>query len=87
MRDCKKRHMFDIWIMFWRIRDDVMYVMTSFPPPQAKASKEISDHNADDCVNCEIMSDTHVPCIMGSKNKLVPEKAKEKAACSVPTPL
>lgn len=84
MRNCEEGHVFNIWIMFGRIRDDVMDIVVPFPPSETQAAQEISNDNSNHRIIHEIMSDAHVSCIMRGKYQLVPEQAKEKAAEAVP---
>lgn len=43
MRNGQKRHVFNIRIMFGRIRDDVVDVVISLPPAKAEPSQEIGN--------------------------------------------
>jgi len=72
VRNCKEGHMLNIGVVFWRIRDNIMNILVSFPPPQARSSNEICNHDPDNNINSEIVCDALV------------SHAKEKFSGDVP---
>lgn len=79
MRDGEEWHVFDIRVVFRRIGDNVMDIMVPLPPSQAQSSQVIRNYHANHTVYMEMMSDTHVACVMGCEDKLMPEAAEEEA--------
>ena len=71
--------MFDVRVVFGRVRYNVVDVMVSLPPANRQAAQEIGNEDADACVNMEVMGNAHMPSIVGGKDELVPEDAKEGA--------
>lgn len=58
---------------------DMVDVVAAFPPAQTESPEEVSDENANACVNLEVVCDSHVVGIMGREHELVPEAAEEQA--------
>ena len=87
MRYSKERYMLNIWIVFRRIRYNMMDIVISFPPSQAKAAEEVGDNHSNDGVVGKIVRDAHVSRIMRSKNQLVPETTEKHSASTIPTPV
>ena len=74
---CKEWHKLDIWVVFGRVRDDVMDIMTALPPTHRKTSTEIRGKNGNACVDKVVMCNAHVTSIMGDESELVPEETEE----------
>jgi hypothetical protein len=58
------------------IGDNVVNVVTPFPPAEGQAANKISDEYTDDCVDLVIMCDSHMACVMSKKNELMPSKSQ-----------
>ena len=84
MRDGKERHVLNIRIVFGRVRDDVVNVVVALPPSETQTSEIIGDEHANDTVDVEVVSDTHMTGIMGTEDQLVPESANEQGRDFVP---
>ena len=76
VRDGKEGHMFYIGVVFGRIRDDVVDIVTSLPPAQAETAKEIPNEDSNTGVDVEGVRDAHMTGIMCGEDELVPEPSK-----------
>jgi hypothetical protein len=64
--------MLDIGIMFRMISDDMMDIMVFLPPSNTETTDGICDDDADCSVYDGVVSYSHVSCIMGCEDKLMP---------------
>jgi len=62
---------------YWRVRDEVMDIMTALPPPNRQPTAEITDEDSDQRVPHYIMRDGAVPGIVGGEHNLLPECAQK----------
>lgn len=85
MRDGKEGNVLNIWVVLRLIGDDVVDVVTPFPPAQTQSTHEISNDDPNHRVNVEIVGDAHMTSIMSSEDKLVPETPKEERRSCPPT--
>lgn len=51
----KERQMLVIKVMFWRIGDDMVYVMCAFSPTKRKTPNRGSDDHTNQAVNRQVM--------------------------------
>lgn len=65
--------MLDIWIVFWRVCDDVMHIVVPLPPSQAQSSQVVCNYHTNDRVAVVAVCYAHMTCIMSRENQLVPE--------------
>lgn len=85
MRDGKEGNVLDIWVVLRFIGDDMVDIVTPFPPAQTQSTHEIGNDDPNDRVHVEIVGDTHMTSIMSSEDKLVPEAPEEKRRSCPPT--
>lgn len=78
--------MFNIGIVFWRIRHDVVNIVVVFPPTKRQTAYEICKKHADEGIDVVVVSNSHVPRIMNDKDKLIPETAETHGAEQEPLP-
>lgn len=79
MGDGDEGHVFDIWVVFGGVGDDVVDVVVAFPPAKGEATEEVGDEDADDGVEREGVRDAHVAGVVGGEDELVPEHAEAEA--------
>jgi hypothetical protein len=73
----EKRHQLDIWVVFRMIRDEMMNVMTLFPPSDTEAADKVRDYNADSGVDDGVVGYAHVSSIVGGEHELMPHETEE----------
>lgn len=79
MGDGEEGHVFDVWVVFGGVGDDVVDVVVAFPPAKGEATEEVGDEDADDGVEREGVRDAHVAGVVGGEDELVPEHAEAEA--------
>jgi len=66
------------------VGDEMMHVVTAFPPANRQAAAEVGDEHADQGVRDEFMGDAHVSGVVGGEHDLMPEQTEEDGRGHVP---
>lgn len=78
-------HMLDIWIVLGRVGHNVMYIVPALPPTLTEASEKVSKENSNGGIDVVVVRDAHMASIMAGQGKLMPKKAEEEPARSIPS--
>lgn len=87
VREGEEGQVFDVWVVFGRVGDDVVDVVVVFPPADGEAADEVGDEDADARVDLEVVCYPHVAGVVDDEDQLVPDCAHEYSAYGVPAPV
>ena len=82
-RDGDEGHVFDVWVVFRRVGDNVVDVMVALPPAYGETTQKVGNEDAYASIDVKIVRDAHVAGVMSGKDELVPEHAQKSARKSV----
>ena len=83
MRDGEERDMLNIWVVLRSIRDDMVNIMITLPPPNAQPTTQVCNENADQRINGQVVRDTPVASVVRREHDLMPEEAQETRGRSI----
>ena len=66
------------------VRDQMVNIMTTLPPPNAQPTTQVCNENANQRVNGQVVRDTSVTGVVRREHNLVPEKAQKACGRGIP---